>query len=152
MAYTYKFADIVSADVAVQAEADSVEQLFTACATAMFDVMTDIDKIKAKKKLKFSLENRKLDSLLVDFLSELIFLKDTEGMVFCKFDLGIKKAEKGKGKSKKTTYCLDAAVSGEKIDRKKSFRTDVKAVTYHQLYAKQDPKTKKWKAQVVVDI
>ncbi|MFH1211952.1 MAG: archease [Candidatus Woesearchaeota archaeon] len=145
MAYNYSYIDIVSADVAFIAEADTVNELFVASAKATFQVMTDIDKIEQKEKFNVSLENKDAGKLLIDFLSELLFLKDTEGIVFSEFDVQVT--------DDNGVFRLIAAAFGEKIDyEKKEYKTDVKAVTYHQFMFEHDEKSGKWKAQVVLDI
>jgi len=146
MTFKYKYIDLVSADVTFQAEADTLEELFIASGKATFEVMVDLKTIGAKEKVPFDIDNDDLGMLLLDFISELVFLKDTEGMTFKDFEIKIEK-------DKQDFYKLHAAALGEKIDyKKREYKTDVKAVTYHQFYVKQDPESKKWQAQVILDI
>lgn len=77
--YEYEFlGDIVIADVAFKASAASLNELFEAAATALFESMVDTEGVKAEVEKSFELEGGDVESLLYDFLSYLIYLKDTE--------------------------------------------------------------------------
>ena len=137
----YKFIpDIATADIAFEAEGKSLEELFQNCALATFEVMADLKKIEPKIKKEISLKSKSIENLLYDFLSELIFLKDSESLLFNKFDVKIDKESK-----------LSAIASGEKINHQKHHtKLDVKAVTLHMFRVE---KTKAgWKATVILDI
>jgi SHS2 domain-containing protein len=83
-----------------------------------------------------------LDGLFFDWLSELVYLKDAEGVLFSKFDVRIKK---------NGAYELKAVASGEEISQKKhGLRSDVKAVTYHLFEVKKIGEI--WTARVILDI
>ncbi|MDP3640481.1 MAG: archease [Nanoarchaeota archaeon] len=139
---TYTFLDH-TADVLFQAEGKTREELFEQCALAVEDTQVNVRKIKPKKTVKISLENKTLEKLLFDFLDELLFYKDAEQLLFSKFDLKIQETV---GK-----FLLSCAASGEKLDvEKHEPKTDVKAITMHLFEIK---KTKKgWWAQVLVDV
>jgi SHS2 domain-containing protein len=139
----YKYLDgIAPADQAFEAWGDTLEKLFAACAEATFEVMTDLSKVEAKRSLPLEIEAETLEQLLYLFLSEIIYLKDTERSFFNKFDLRI-----GAGKE----FRLSGKVSGEKIDSEKQvLKTDVKAVTYHQFQVKK--RKDGYYARVVLDL
>jgi len=139
----YRFLDNVAiADAAFEAYGKNLEDLFSTCAKATFEVMAQTRRVEPKEKVKIELKQKSLEALLFDWLAELIFLKDFKEMFFGKFDLRIEK---------KSEYILRGEVFGEKIDYKKhKVKVDVKAVTYHLFEVK---KTKNnWKAKVVLDI
>ena len=82
-----------------------------------------------------------LQSLMFNWLNELLVYVDGESIVFSDFDVKIdeKKLE------------LDAECKGEKINPKKhKIRTDVKACTYHKMEIGREKEI--WKAQVILDI
>ena len=83
--------DIATADVAIESRGDTLEELFSASARATFDVMVDAGDVQPEVKKTLRLENSEIDGLLFDWLAEIIYLKDLEAMVFCKFDIKIKK-------------------------------------------------------------
>ncbi|MBI2675874.1 MAG: archease [Candidatus Aenigmarchaeota archaeon] len=135
--------DVAIADIAFEARGETLEELFRQSALALEEAMVDTRMIQAEQIRILNFSDEKLDMLLYDFLSELIFLKDTDGLLFSGFDIKISK-EGG-------TYSLKAEVQGEEIDRKRhDLRNDVKAVTMHLLEVTQDEEG--WKATVVLDI
>jgi SHS2 domain-containing protein len=134
--------DIATADVAIESRGDTLEELFTASAMATFEVMADISSIQPKIKKTLHLENSEIDGLLFDWLAELIYLKDSEFMLFGKYDLKI---------TKNTNYQLDAEILGEEINQSKhDLRCDVKAITFHLFEVYQ--KDGKWISRFILDI
>ena len=83
--------DLATADVAIEARGDTLEELFGASATATFEVMVNTKGVKPRTKKVLCLENQEIDTLLFDWLSELIYLKDAEYMVFSSFNIQIRK-------------------------------------------------------------
>ncbi len=134
--------DIATADVAIEARGDTLEELFRASAMATFAVMVDTEGVEPKIKKELHLENSEIDKLLFDWLAEIIYLKDSEYMVFSKFDIKIE------GNS---NYLLNAEIFGEEIDQSRhELRCDVKAVTYHLFDVSN--KKGKWISRFVLDI
>ncbi len=111
-----------TADALVRVHGRNLSERFANAAYAMFDQMTDVTKVKPKGEMKILLEADSREQLLVDFLQELLFLNDTEDLVFSKFEV------KTDGKK------LEALAWGERFDEKRhSKRSVVKGVTYHRL-------------------
>jgi SHS2 domain-containing protein len=134
--------DIATADVAIESRGDTLEELFTASAMATFEVMSDTSSIQPKIKKTLHLEHSEIDGLLFDWLAEIIYLKDSEFMLFEKYDLKI---------TKDTNYQLDAEILGEEINQSKhDLRCDVKAITFHlfEVYEKNG----KWISRFILDI
>ena len=141
MPYRY-LEELSSADAAFEATGMTLEELFSDAAIATFEVMADTTTVKPLLIHEIELENESVDGLLIDWLSELVFLKDTENILFSVFDVNIRKND---------VYILKAAAKGEIIDREKhSLRSDVKAVTYHMFEVTK--KGDHWTARVVLDI
>jgi len=134
--------DIATADVAIESRGDTLEELFTASAMATFEVMSDTSSIQPEIKKNLHLEHSEIDGLLFDWLAEIIYLKDSEFMLFEKYDLKI---------TKDTNYQLDAEILGEEINQSKhDLRCDVKAITFHlfEVYEKNG----KWISRFILDI
>ena len=111
-----------TADALVRVHGKDLSERFANAAYALFDQITDVRKVKQKGEMKIVLEADSREQLLVDFLQELLFLNDTEDLVFSKFDVSTD------GKK------LDATVWGEKFDQTRhTKRSVVKGVTYHRL-------------------
>lgn len=126
-----------TADVKFQAFGKSVEEVFENSALAMFSAMSD-EKVEKKIKKKISAEGKDYESLLYNFLEELLFLFDSEGF----FWGGV---EKIKIKDNKLT----ATVVGDKAENYE-LNIDIKAVTYNDMFVRKEKD--KWIAQVVLDV
>jgi len=139
----YKFLeDVAIADVAYEAYGKDLNELFENSAMAIFELSANLDTVDAKQKIEFELENDKIENLLYDFLSEILFLKDSKYMVFKKSEVKIRENKK---------YSLKAVLEGEGINpQKQQLENDIKAVTMHMFEVKKEKD--KWKAVVVVDI
>ncbi len=138
----YRFLDHTS-DVMFEASGKNLNEVFENAGLAVFDVQSDLKKIKLKIKKKIKLKNSIIGDLLFDFLEELIYLKDAKYILFGKFDVKIIQ--------KRMVYYLDAVAIGEKINPKKhELKTDVKAITLHEFFLKKTDHG--WKCRVLLDI
>ncbi len=139
----YKFLENVAlADIAYEAYGKNLEEVFENAATAIFELSAELKTVDAKTKLDIILENEKLDNLLYDFLSEILFLKDAKYMVFKKVKVTIKED---------TINKLHAILEGDSIDSEKQhLENDIKAVTMHMFELKKERNG--YKATIVVDI
>ncbi len=131
------------ADVGVRGVGKSKEEAFAECAKAMFSVTVDLKEIDSEEKFDIEIETNDLESLLVDFLNHLLYLRDVNETVFNRFDLYI--INEG------DEWKLNGKAFGEKINKKKhNIKSDVKAASYHQLIVEE--KDGKWLVQCVVDV
>ena len=139
----YKFLeDVAIADIAYEAYGKNLNELFENAAFAIFELSANLKTVEAKKKIEVKLENEKIENLLYDFLSEILFLKDSKYMVFKKVKINIKDGEK---------YQLKAVLEGDTINpEKQKLENDIKAVTMHMFKIEKEQNS--WKATVVLDI
>ena len=93
-----------------------------------------------------------IESLLFDWLSELLFLFETEHFLAAQIDLTLSEANNN-------SLDLQAQLSGEVVDpSSRPLEHEVKAITYHQFQVTQDRSPKGsldrsvWEATVIVDI
>jgi SHS2 domain-containing protein len=136
----YEFLDITTADVAFEAYGKDLNELFANSASAMFEVMINTKQVKPKIERKVKVTGNDLQSLMFNWLNELLIFVDSENLAFSDF----------KTKVDEKKFTLIAVCKGEKIDLKKhETRTAVKACTYHQMKIE---KNKIWKARVILDI
>ncbi len=132
------------ADVGVKGVGSTPEEAFAECAKAMFSVMADLKKVEVREWDGITVEAKDAEALLVEFLNELLYLKDVNEKLYSRFYLYI---TGGSG----NTCSLVGKAGGEKIDAKKhKIKTEVKAASYHQL--KVTKEAGKWIAQCVVDV
>ena len=135
--------DVAIADIAIEAYGKNLEELFENSALAIFEESANLKNIKEKEKKSIKINAPNIEDLLYDFLSEILFLKDTYSIIFKKSKIKIQK----KGKK----YHLNAELYGEKIDRERhELGNDIKAITLHMFKIE---KTKKgYKGMIVVDV
>ena len=142
---SYKFHDDISiADVAFEADGNTLEEVFVSSAEALTNTMVkDLKKIEQKIEKKFKINADNVEKLLHNFLEELIYYKDAKLLLFIKYDIKISKESKG--------YVLTAKLKGEKLDMKKhELLVDVKAVSWHMFELKKERNG--WVAFVILDI
>jgi Uncharacterized conserved protein len=138
------------ADIRFIAYGETIETLFENAAGAMLTVIADIENIRPENKFDVELEAIDLENLMVDFLSELLFLFDAEETVIG--NVTVKKIERetnNDGGSEK--YSIIASVSGEPINAaEQTFKTEVKAVTYSGIRVEKTEKG--YETEVVLDL
>lgn len=92
--------------------------------------MTDLTKVGSGDKVLITLQSDSPETLLVDWLSELIYLAEVRGMLFSSFAVRVESRVAGRGES----WSLTATIGGEKFRADRHERkTMIKAATYHQL-------------------
>ena len=135
--------DVAIADIAFEATGKDLSRLFEAAALAIADITADTKTVQSKVKKQLKVQAESIERLLYDFLTELLVIKDAQGLIFNSFAIRVS-AEQGR-------CSLEAIARGDKIDyRKQNLRNDVKAITMHMFAVKKVKAG--WKATVVVDI
>ena len=128
----------VTADIGFHAYGRSLEEAYENAGLAMFNVVTDIDKVKKSESREFEIASEDLVSLLYDYLEELLFLQDTEFLFFSGFEINIKKVA-GDESSDLENYRLACIAYGEEIDWDiHTHRSEVKAITFHKMCVKEE--------------
>ena len=116
-----------TADVGVKAYGSSVSEAFSNAAKAMFDLMTDESEIDEIGEFTIELDAPDLEQLLVDWLSELLYIHDVDGLVFSRFEISLNKTH------------LSAKIFGESFNiNKHKIGIEIKAVTYHMLTVQEN--------------
>jgi len=136
---SYKFLEH-TADVKFQGFGKTIEEAFVSATEALKETIAENVKVSGKIKKKISIEAKDKEALLYSFLEEFLFWLDAE-------DFLMKEVKKIKIKGKK----LEAEIVGDKASNYK-FTNDVKAVTYNEMFVKEDKKGKKFVVQVVLDV
>ena len=129
-----------TADTGIIAYGADVKELFSNAALALFSLITELESIQQKLHLDLEVISEDRDSLLVDWLNELIYSFDVRHVLFNRFDIG------------SLTYnALKATCYGEDFDpNKHNIKIGVKAATYHML--RLDTDDNGYKAQIILDI
>src|SRR5262245_46793500 len=133
---------VAIADCAWEIDATDLPDLFQTAAAALAELTVDPTTLAGTAEAHVRLTADALDLLLFDFLAELIYRRDAEGVVL---HVGAVRIT-GEG-----PYHLDARLSGGRIDVGSTVRrNDPKAVTFPQLAV--GPHDGGWRARVVLDI
>ncbi|MBN1793202.1 archease [Candidatus Woesearchaeota archaeon] len=115
-----------TADLKVKAWGNTLEKAFENAALGGMDFITDTSKVERKLKKKITISSKRPESLLYDFLEELLFLIDTEGFIFAEAkEMRIAKNQDGDYE----VWCTALGDSYKGYERK----GDIKAVTYSDM-------------------
>lgn len=126
-----------TADVKFQAYGKSLNKAFENAALAISETISRGEKISSKKKKKISVEGNDKESLLYNFIEELLYLIDAENFVVSKAKVSIKENK------------LKAEISGDDASNYTNL-DHIKAATYSEMYIKKT--NKGWEIQTVVDV
>jgi len=128
------------ADIGFEAFGSTREEVFANAARALFHLILDLDSVEPRTEVAVQVEGSDPASLLVNWLSELLYLNDAEGWLFSEFEV-----------ERLDDRSLAARARGEKFDRTRHrAKLQVKAITYHQLELERTAEG--WHARVYVDI
>jgi len=143
MPYKY-LEEIATADIAFEAWADTLNDLFIVASDAMVNVMVEeLDTIKKAESKLLRLQNMALDLLLFDVLQEIIYYKDAFRLIL--------RLDNAEIKENNGEFRFEGTASGELIDPKRhKLSADVKAVTFYQF--RLSNREGIWNAHVVLDI
>lgn len=159
-----------TADLGIEVYGEGLQELFSNAGFALFDIMTDISKVKETTKKVITVEGNDLEQLMVNWLNELLYLYDVEGMLFKGFDVQEVESKKviraevigpSEGKIIKnsltntlplvTRHYLKALIAGECYDPDRHvIETAVKAATYHQIQVVKE--NDRWRARIIIDL
>jgi SHS2 domain-containing protein len=129
-----------TADVGLEAFGRTRAEAYCNAARALFHLIVDLDSIDPRAEMTLRVQGPDPRNLLVNWLSELIYLHDAEGWLLRDFDILNLQDDS-----------LSAVARGEKFERSRhQSKLRVKAITYHQLALEKTAEG--WRAQVYVDI
>ncbi len=116
-----------TADALVKCTGETLEGCFANAAYALFDQTIDLKDVDAVESMRIVTDGEDHEDRLYNFLSELLFIEDTERLFFSEFEVEFENDK----------VICDA--KGEYLDfDKHSVRTEVKAVTYHLLEVNEE--------------
>ena len=121
------------ADAYIAAYGKDLAEAFENAAAAMFEVMTDIKKVKPEVEDYVEVEAADEYALLYNWLEELLVKSEINEMLYSKFEIS-ELARTADG------FRLKAKIWGEKFNPEKHpQKVGVKAVTYHQMEIRKEP-------------
>lgn len=115
-----------TADIKIRARARTLDALFSEVLNSLMQIM--YGKIRSDGVTReIQLESPSRESLLTDFLSEVLFISEVDGLVFSHAEVTIKKLK------------LSAVLHGELFDRERhSGGTEVKGISYTGLRIRKE--------------
>jgi SHS2 domain-containing protein len=134
--------DVAVADCALEVEGRDLNDLFETVARAVAEIMVDPTTIRTTMQREIALSAPSLDLLLFDWITELIFLKDSEQLILTRVSVDV---------SGEVACRLLARAEGGRIDRERTaLRADAKAPTFYRFGVERA--VSGWRARVVIDI
>jgi len=129
-----------TADLGMEVRGKDLTDLFVQAGWAFFDVMMEARRIDLQQERTITVEAPDREALLIAWLGELLYLFETQHLVFGKFLI-----------QAMTSQSLQALGWGEGFDLKKHhLKSTIKAVTYHQLRIWEEKGS--WRARVIFDL
>ena len=130
-----------TADVGLASFGSNCTEVFVNMAKGLFSLISPLTHIRKKVCHKVEISADSQEDLLVAWLNELIFIHETENLLFRDFHINTL-----------TKTRLEAVCFGEPVvTGRHILRMDVKAATYHCLSLHQDERGF-WRARVILDI
>jgi protein archease len=126
-----------TSDVGLYAYGKTLAECYANAAYGMFSLMTDLSKVRETESRHISITEKDKQSLLFEWLNRLIYLFDTEHLIFKSFDV------------KLDGLHLNATCRGEKFDAAlHEMIIGVKSATYYDMEVDE----KRPRVRVVFDV
>ena len=129
-----------TADIGLHAYGSTLSELFIHAAQGMESLMVSPEQIRIQVSREIEVDGHDSVSLLIAWLNELIYLFDTEYLIFCKFEI-----------ESFTETRVRGTASGEPYDAQRhELSSAIKAVTWHEAAIEQTDGG--YKARLIFDI
>ncbi|MCK5321973.1 MAG: archease [Candidatus Aenigmarchaeota archaeon] len=115
-----------TADAKIEAFGKDLNELFKNAALATYNIMVETQKVEPLKEIEIKLNSESIESLLYDWIEELLFYLDTEKFLINNTEVKIKK-------SGENNISLKATLKGDRISKKYELGGSVKSMTYNCL-------------------
>lgn len=132
-----------TADLGIEVTAETIDKLFLESLRAMTDCITRVDRVDLVESRQLALVASDLEQLLVNWLSEAIYLFDAEGLILAGGEVRVESAN--------SVWSLSGRVQGEPFELSRhGLKVLIKAVTFHRLQVRQ--RDEGWTARIIFDI
>ena len=118
-----------TADIAIRVYGKSLKELFINAAYAMFDIIADLEGLKVLQEIDIKISAPSKEELLVSWMDVLLYNFYTKSVIFSEFEI----------LSLTDTDIIAKAKGKFAGDNRNRLKTEVKAVTYHDLKIKEIP-------------
>ena len=127
-----------TADIGIRAFGNSLAEAFANAGVGLFSIIADLDSVGEGESKKISVEAQDTESLLFEWLNELIYIFDVERMLFKRFDV-----------VKFDDRSIEATGWGEKYNAlRHNIKLGVKSATYYKMEIDRQNNT----VQVIFDV
>ena len=129
-----------TADVGLRIKARALDDLFNQAGRGLFSLIVEnLDDVQPVERVNIQVQAAAREDLLFDWLSELLYLFDSQHMLLCEFDVQLSDDR------------LTATAAGEPLDPDRhQLGAEVKAITYHGFKLEQVEDG--YMAELIVDI
>ena len=129
-----------TADFGIQVFGSDSQELFTNAALALFDVITEMDVLKGRDSCNITASGEDWSDLMINWLREILYLWNGRELLVKSVQI----LSLSENNISAKIY-FDAYIPDRNI-----IKTEIKAVTYHQVQVESSPSG--WKAQIIFDI
>ncbi len=127
-------------ELLVKVSGKTQAELFANSAFALFDLMTDVEKIKLEENLPLEVEGVDRDDLMVNWMRELLYLFQGSGYLLREFQVHEVKEDYVRGE-----------VGGEKYDPDRhEIQRDIRSIAFQQ--SRIEKTGDQWIAQVIFEL
>jgi SHS2 domain-containing protein len=127
-------------DVGILARGQTRDDALVALSQGLVSILVDPAPFRPLEEREFRAPGPDEAAQIINWLNEILFFFDTEGLVFVEFEI-----------DSWTDGEISGRVRGERFDAgRHEFRTAVKAATYHQFESHDSPDG--WEIRVFVDV
>lgn len=129
-----------TADFGIEVWGKDLKELFENAAYAMFDAITDTKELNALSEISVSVMGEDWPDLMVNWLRELLYLWTGKEQLVRIINI-----------TSISEYSLSANIKFDHFDPDRhSIKTELKAVTYHQIRVEKKDAT--WEAGIIFDV
>jgi len=129
-----------SSELVIKVFGKSQAELFANSGFALFDLMTDIEKVQGQEHLPVEVEGMDRDDLMVNWMRELLYLFQGSGYLLKEFHVADVKENYVRGE-----------VVGEKLDPDRhEIQREIRSIAYHQ--SRMAKTGDQWTAQVIFEL
>jgi SHS2 domain-containing protein len=129
-----------TADIGLIVYGENLKSLFENAGKAFFHLITDLKKVRLRTEKRIEIRKESLERLMVDWLTELLYLYEVESLLFKEFKVESVGEEGLRARAKGEAFQEGVHV----------IKTGVKAVTYHQMEVRKGKEG--WRAQIIFDL
>jgi SHS2 domain-containing protein len=129
-----------TADIGVRSFGNTEAEAFENAAVGMFSLIADLESVQPSREFPISVEAEDRETLLVEWLNELLYIFESNGVLLSRFRI-----------TDLSETRLQGTAAGEPVDDSRhELKADIKAATYHMLKVIKNDTG--WRTEVIFDV